>query len=69
MDRRRAVANLPIVHAVAVRLRDDGADTHTIAVAVGVEDDQVPVLLKIADAKLSRLLTPTIPIPAEMPGY
>jgi hypothetical protein len=67
MDRHRAVANLPIVHAVAVRLRDDGADTHTIAVAVGVDDDQVPALLAIADAKLARLLTPTLP--TDSPAY
>jgi hypothetical protein len=57
MDRDHAVAELPVMHAVAVRLRDVGADVHTIAVATGVDDEQVGILLEIADAKLARLLS------------
>ncbi len=44
------------MHAVAVRLRDGGADDHLIAVALAIDDDQVPSLLEIADAKVSHLI-------------
>ncbi len=44
------------MHAVAVRLRDEGADYHVIAVALAIDDDQVRALLEIADAKVSTLL-------------
>jgi hypothetical protein len=49
------MAGLPTLHAVALRLRDDGATPHTIAVAVGLDEDQVPTFLTIADQKLARL--------------
>lgn len=52
------MADLPTLHAVALRLRDAGADTHTIAIAVGMDDDQVATLLAIADQKLARLIRP-----------
>jgi hypothetical protein len=55
------MARLPVVHAVALRLRDVGASLHTIAVAIGVDDDQVPPLLTIADSKLERLLSDSQP--------
>ncbi len=43
------------MHAVAVRLRDDGVDLHVIAVALAIDDAQVPLVLDIADAKLANL--------------
>jgi hypothetical protein len=55
MERDRAIAELPTLHAVALRLHDDGADPHTIAVAVGVEEAQVPTFLTIAERKLALL--------------
>jgi hypothetical protein len=55
MDRDQAITELPTLHAVALRLRDDGADPRTIAVAVGVDEDQVPTFLNIAERKLARL--------------
>jgi hypothetical protein len=55
MDRERAITGLPTLYAVAVRLRDEGVDTHTIAVALAVDDDAVAPLLSIAEAKLARL--------------
>jgi hypothetical protein len=55
MDRDQAITELPTLHAVALRLQDDGADPHTIAVAVGVDDDQVPTFIDIAERKLARL--------------
>ncbi len=57
MDRPRAIEQLPALHAVAVRLRDEGAGDHVIAVALAIDDDQVPTLLEIADAKLARLIS------------
>ena len=55
MERHRAMADLPALHAVALRLRDAGADRRTIAVAVGLEEDQIATFLAIADQKLARL--------------
>jgi hypothetical protein len=55
MEREQAISELPTLHAVALRLRDDGADPHTIAVAVGLEEEQVPTFLSIAERKLARL--------------
>ncbi len=43
------------MHAVAIRLRDEGVDPHVIAVALAIEDEQVPTVLVIADAKLAAL--------------
>lgn len=56
MERYLAIGQLPALHAVAVRLRDEGEDDHTIAVALAIDDDQVATLLAIADAKLARLI-------------
>jgi hypothetical protein len=57
MDRSAAIEQLPALHAVAVRLSDEGADDHLIAVALAVDDDQVQTILEIAHAKLANLLT------------
>lgn len=48
------------MHAVALRLRDNGFDDHVIAVVLDVEDVQVPALLRIAEAKLARLIAPKV---------
>jgi hypothetical protein len=56
MDRSAAIEQLPALHAVAVRLSDEGANHHLIAVALAIDDDQVPTILEIAQAKLSNLL-------------
>lgn len=55
MDRHHAINGLPALYALAIRLHDEGADPHTIAVAVGVGDDAVTNLLSIGAAKLARL--------------
>ena len=47
---------LPALHGVAIRLRDEGSDDHLIAVALGLDDDQVPVLMRIATSKLAHLM-------------
>jgi hypothetical protein len=56
VDRASAIEQLPAMHAVAIRLRDEGADDHVIAVALAIDDDQVATLLEIAEAKLANLI-------------
>lgn len=55
VERAARVDELPMLHAVAIRLRDEGLDDHVIAVALAVDDDQVTTLLAIAEAKLAGL--------------
>lgn len=57
MDRTAALDELPEAHAVALRLRDAGHDNTMIATALGIEIESVGPLLRIAQAKLSRLFT------------
>jgi hypothetical protein len=47
---------LPAPHAVAIRLRDGGLSDHVIAVALEIDEDQVPTLLQIAESKLSNAM-------------
>jgi hypothetical protein len=53
MNRERAIGELPLPHAVALRLRDANADDETIAHALGIDPQGIPALLRIAEAKLS----------------
>ena len=53
MDRDRALAELPVAYAVALRLRAAGADDQAIAAALGIDAAGVPALLEVAEAKLS----------------
>jgi hypothetical protein len=46
---------LPEAHALALRLRDAGADDELIAVCLQIEPEGVGPLLRIAAAKLQRL--------------
>jgi hypothetical protein len=50
------VTELPTAYAVAVRLREGGADRRAIAVALGIDEDEVGSLLEIAEAKLASLV-------------
>lgn len=56
MDRSSAVNQLPTVHAVAVRLRDNGFDDRAIAAAVGIDEHEVAMLLQVAERKLTNLM-------------
>lgn len=56
MDRSQALRELPTMHAVALRLRDNGFDDQVIAAVLDVEHVQVPALLRIAQAKLAKLM-------------
>jgi hypothetical protein len=54
--RAGALAELPTVHALALRLRDDGEPPERIARLLGVDPEAVGPLLEVADAKLAEVL-------------
>jgi predicted transcriptional regulator len=54
--RAGALAELPIVHALALRLRDEGVPPDRIAKLLGVEPEAVGPLLEVASAKLEEIL-------------
>jgi DNA-directed RNA polymerase specialized sigma24 family protein len=56
MDLASAIKELPEVHAVALRLHRAGTANAEIAVELGIEVAAVPPLLRLAKAKLARLL-------------
>jgi hypothetical protein len=43
---------------VAIRLRDEGLGDHVIALALEIDDDEVPMVLRIAYSKLKNLMAP-----------
>ncbi len=55
ITRDSLLRRLPLAHAVAVRLHEQGADDELIAVALDIEVEGVDPLLAIAHAKLRRL--------------
>jgi hypothetical protein len=54
VDREAALDELPESYAVALRLSDAGHDN--TAIALGIELESVEPLLRLANAKLERLL-------------
>lgn len=56
MDRTQAMAELPEAYATALRLRDDGLNDAGIAVQLGIPGEAVGPLLRLAVAKLDRVL-------------
>jgi DNA-directed RNA polymerase specialized sigma24 family protein len=57
VTRTEAITELPSIYAVAIRLRDGGADADAIAAALGIDEHAVGPLLALADYKLAALLT------------
>jgi hypothetical protein len=55
VDRFLAIGELPVLHAVAIRLQDEGVDGRVIAAALAIAQEDLPILLEIAEAKLRRL--------------
>jgi DNA-directed RNA polymerase specialized sigma24 family protein len=55
--RAGALAELPTVHALALRLRDEGEPPERIATLLGIEREAVGPLLEVAAAKLEEILT------------
>jgi DNA-directed RNA polymerase specialized sigma24 family protein len=56
MDLAAALDGLPESYAVALRLRNAGHDNTAVANALGIELESVEPLLRLANAKLERLL-------------
>ena len=54
--RAGALAELPTVYALALRLRDEGEPPDRIARLLGVEPEAVGPLLEVATAKLAEIL-------------
>lgn len=57
-DWQERVAQLPLGHAVALRLHAAGQDDEVIATALGVPVESVTTLLEIARVKLEHVPTP-----------
>jgi DNA-directed RNA polymerase specialized sigma24 family protein len=57
MDRMDALAELPETYATALRLRDRNLNNEAIAEHLGIGIEGVQTLLRVADAKLKRLLS------------
>jgi DNA-directed RNA polymerase specialized sigma24 family protein len=57
MDLASALDELPEVHAAVLRLHHAGTDAAGIAAELGIDIDAVGPLLRVAEAKLTRLLT------------
>lgn len=55
MDHSELIRQLPLALAVALRLREAGADDGLIAAALAIEPEGVAPLLDLARAKLDRL--------------
>jgi hypothetical protein len=56
MERAEAIERLPATHAAVIRLLDAGADEQTVADHLGIHLTAVAPLVKVAQAKLVRLL-------------
>ena len=58
MDRDEALSQLPGLYGRALRLREQGCDRAQIAVELDVPAEAVGMLLRVAEAKLARLIGP-----------
>lgn len=65
MDRVEQLRQLPLAHAVALRMADAGADEALIASALGIDPESVGPLLAIARAKAERLRRADVPPEAD----
>ena len=66
MDVASALDELPEVHAAVLRLRHAGIDAAGVAAVLRIDIDAVGPLLRVAEAKLTRLLVD--PDPSEDGG-
>lgn len=56
MDRETALSKLPQTYEEALRLRDKGLEDVALANALGIEPEAVANLIRLAEAKLNRLV-------------
>lgn len=54
--RAQAMSRLPAVHAVALRLREEGLTSQQIAGHLGIDPAAVSPLLAVAEAKLDAIM-------------
>ena len=60
---------LPPAYATALRLRSAGGTNAEIARCLDIDEDAIPALLRLADAKVAeRLARDTTPLPVEHPA-
>jgi DNA-directed RNA polymerase specialized sigma24 family protein len=59
MDVDQALTELPHPYAVALRLDEAGRPASDIALALGIADDAVPMVLRLGRDKLANLLRPS----------
>jgi hypothetical protein len=55
MSRAEALARLPALYSLALRLRDAGVSDDRLVERLGIEPEAVGALLEIAEAKLQAL--------------
>jgi DNA-directed RNA polymerase specialized sigma24 family protein len=65
MDRGAALDRLPETYARALRLRDVGLRDEDIAMRLGIPPEAIAALLRVAEAKLTRLMASDEPPPSE----
>jgi orotate phosphoribosyltransferase-like protein len=56
MNRATALSQLPETYAQALRLRDAGLDDEAIATRLDVAPEAMALLLRLAEAKVTRLV-------------
>jgi hypothetical protein len=56
VDRAEALKALPDTYAIALRLRDEGAELDAVARVLDVEPEAVGPLVTLAEAKLAGLM-------------
>jgi DNA-directed RNA polymerase specialized sigma24 family protein len=56
MERAQAIEELPEAYARALSLRDKGVGAEVIAAELGIVPEAVSSMLRLADAKLARLM-------------
>lgn len=56
MDRIQALGRLPKTYRDALRLRDQGLGDADLCAALGVEPEALATTIRLAEAKLNRLL-------------
>jgi DNA-directed RNA polymerase specialized sigma24 family protein len=65
MDRGAALDRLPETYANALRLRDAGLRDEDIAMRLGIPPEAIAPLLRLAEAKLTRLMVSDEPPPSQ----
>jgi hypothetical protein len=62
MERTEQLEQLPLAHAIALRMHEAGADHVLIAAALAIEPESVRPLLELASAKAERIARGTSPV-------